>query len=175
MGREYLDLVNIYPCPISLVRQGVCLCTNCTLNLLVFDSLGMGRDYWTWWLSTLVLSPLFRVCLCTNCTLKSRVLLKGIGRGTTLAWPWKFQWRWTGTTQGSRFKKGCVLLYYSSSECDSTLTVYWNGAEAAGCLSRIPDPDLYPSRILDPKTATKERGEKIFVIPFFVATNFTKL
>jgi hypothetical protein len=24
----------------------------------------------------------------------------------------------------------------------------------------IPDPDFYPSRIPDPKTATKERGEK---------------
>jgi hypothetical protein len=43
-----------------------------------------------------------------------------------------------------------------------------------GCLSRIPDPDFYPSRITDhgsripdPKTATKERGEKKFlVIPF---------
>jgi hypothetical protein len=45
-----------------------------------------------------------------------------------------------------------------------------------GCLSRIPDPDFYPSRITDPKTATKERGETKFVgIPFFVATNFTKL
>jgi hypothetical protein len=52
-----------------------------------------------------------------------------------------------------------------------------------GCLSRIPDPDFYPSRIpdlgsqiQDPKTATKERGEKkIVVIPFYVATNFTKL
>ncbi len=72
------------------------------------------------------------------------------------------------------------------------------------CLSRIPDPDFYPSwipdpgswisdpgsripdpgsripdpgsRIPDPKTATKERGEKNFVvIPFYVATNFTKL
>jgi hypothetical protein len=29
-----------------------------------------------------------------------------------------------------------------------------------GCLSRIPDPDFFPSRIQDPKTATKERGEK---------------
>jgi hypothetical protein len=30
----------------------------------------------------------------------------------------------------------------------------------------IPDPDFYPSRIPDPKTATKERGEKFFyVIP----------
>jgi hypothetical protein len=51
-----------------------------------------------------------------------------------------------------------------------------------GCLSRIPDPDFYPSRIPifthpgsripDPgsKTATKERGEKKFVV-----TNFTEL
>jgi hypothetical protein len=38
----------------------------------------------------------------------------------------------------------------------------------------IPDPDFYPSRIPDPKSATKERGEKrIVVIHFFVATNFT--
>jgi hypothetical protein len=34
-----------------------------------------------------------------------------------------------------------------------------------GCLSRMPDP----------KTATKERGEKKLVVkPFFVAANFTK-
>jgi len=65
-----------------------------------------------------------------------------------------------------------------------------------GCLSRFPDPDFYPSRILDPdlgsrtrisdpgpgsqipdpKTAAKERDEKnLVVIPFFVATNFTTL
>jgi hypothetical protein len=44
-----------------------------------------------------------------------------------------------------------------------------------GCLSRIPDPDFHQSQIPDPKTATKERGEKKFVvISFFVATNFTK-
>jgi hypothetical protein len=43
-------------------------------------------------------------------------------------------------------------------------------------LPRIPDPDFYPSRIPDPKTATKERGGKKFVvIPFYVATKFTKL
>ncbi len=37
--------------------------------------------------------------------------------------------------------------------------------------------DVYPgSRIPDPKTATKDRSEKIiFAKPFFVATNFTKL
>jgi hypothetical protein len=40
----------------------------------------------------------------------------------------------------------------------------------------IPVPDFCPFRIPDPKTATKERGEKKFVVkPFFVATNFTKL
>jgi hypothetical protein len=48
-----------------------------------------------------------------------------------------------------------------------------------GCLSRIPDLDFCLSRIsdlLDPKTATKERGEtKFVVLPFFVATNITKL
>ncbi len=58
------------------------------------------------------------------------------------------------------------------------------GASVAdpGCLSRIPDPDFYPSRIPDlgfripdPKTATKERWKKLVVIPFYVATNFTKL
>jgi len=52
-----------------------------------------------------------------------------------------------------------------------------------GCLSRIlifthPGsriPDL-ASRIPDPKTGRKERGEKqLVVIPFFVAINFTKL
>jgi hypothetical protein len=42
--------------------------------------------------------------------------------------------------------------------------------------SRIPDPDFYPSRIPDPKTGTNERGKKkLVVIPFCVATNFTKL
>ncbi len=58
-----------------------------------------------------------------------------------------------------------------------------NSVADPGYLSRIPDPDFYPSRIPDlgsripdPKTATKERGEKKFdVIPFYVATNFTKL
>jgi hypothetical protein len=44
-----------------------------------------------------------------------------------------------------------------------------------GCLYRIPDPDFYPSRIPDPKTATKERGEKTFFVkPIYVATKFTK-
>jgi hypothetical protein len=52
-----------------------------------------------------------------------------------------------------------------------------------GCLSRIPDPDFYPSRIPDlgsriqnikqqEKTGVKKN---LFFITFYVATNFTKL
>jgi hypothetical protein len=52
-----------------------------------------------------------------------------------------------------------------------------------GCLSWIPDPDFYQSRIPDPgsrihdpKTATKERGEKkLDIKPFYVATKFKKI
>jgi len=52
----------------------------------------------------------------------------------------------------------------------------FNSVADPGCLSRIPDPDLNPSRIPDPKTATKERNEKkLVVITFYVATNFKKL
>ncbi len=40
----------------------------------------------------------------------------------------------------------------------------------------IPDPGFRFLPIPDPKTATKERGEKkSVVIPFLVAINFTKL
>jgi len=39
-----------------------------------------------------------------------------------------------------------------------------------------PDPGFYPSRIPDPKTATKERGEKkLDVKPFEVAIKFNKI
>ncbi len=75
---------------------------------------------------------------------------------------------------------------------DRLMTIHWAGVTGKeiefsvadpGCLSRIPDPDFYPSRIPDlgfripdPKTAKKERGEKkFFLITFYVATNFTKL
>jgi hypothetical protein len=54
-----------------------------------------------------------------------------------------------------------------------------------GCLSRIPDPylpipdpDFYPSRISDPKTATKERGEgdkKICCHTFYCSHKFHKI
>ncbi len=42
--------------------------------------------------------------------------------------------------------------------------------------SQIPDPDYYPSRIPDPKTAMKDIGEKKFVvIPFFWSHKFHKI
>ncbi len=44
-----------------------------------------------------------------------------------------------------------------------------------GCVSRIPDPDFYPSRIPDPKTATKEQGEKISCHIFFCSHKFNKI
>jgi hypothetical protein len=51
-----------------------------------------------------------------------------------------------------------------------------------GCLSRIPDPDFYPSRIPDPgswipdpKTATKERGEKKLVAIPLCSHKFHKI
>ncbi len=39
----------------------------------------------------------------------------------------------------------------------------------------IPDPDFYPSRIPDPKTATKERGEKNLLSYFFFSHKFHKI
>ncbi len=37
---------------------------------------------------------------------------------------------WLARLIGSGFKKGCVFLYYSSIEFESTLTVDWNGVGA---------------------------------------------
>jgi hypothetical protein len=34
--------------------------------------------------------------------------------------------------------------------------------------SQIPDPDFYPSRIPDPKTGRKERGEKKIFVKHFL-------
>jgi hypothetical protein len=50
-----------------------------------------------------------------------------------------------------------------------------SGVADPECLSRILIFTHPRSRISDPKTAKKERGEKKFVVmPFLVATNFTK-
>jgi hypothetical protein len=58
------------------------------------------------------------------------------------------------------------------------ITLWYRCYQCCGSGIKIRDPDFYPSRIPDPKTATKKRGEKklVFIlVPFFVATNFTKL
>ncbi len=45
-----------------------------------------------------------------------------------------------------------------------------------GWLSRIPDPDFYPSQIPDPKTVPKERDEKkFFYHTFFCSHKFHKI
>jgi hypothetical protein len=52
-----------------------------------------------------------------------------------------------------------------------------SGVADLGCLSQIPDPDFYPSRIPDLRSnniVTKEEGKKC-ALPFFVATNMAKL
>jgi hypothetical protein len=69
-----------------------------------------------------------------------------------------------------------LILLWIASLVKKWGTRFLKSVSDPGFLSRIPDPDFYLSRIPDPKTATKERGEqKLVVIPFFVATNFTKL
>jgi hypothetical protein len=51
-----------------------------------------------------------------------------------------------------------------------------NSVADPGCLSRISDPDFYTFRIPDPKTATKERGEKkICCQTFFCSHKFHKI
>jgi hypothetical protein len=47
-----------------------------------------------------------------------------------------------------------------------------------GCLSRIPDPDFFPSQIsvsrIQKQQQKKGAKKKFVVITFYVATNFTK-
>jgi hypothetical protein len=53
----------------------------------------------------------------------------------------------------------------------------WKSIRVAdpGCLSRIPDPDFCPSRIPNPKTATKEMGEKNLLSYFFRSHKYHKI
>ncbi len=44
-----------------------------------------------------------------------------------------------------------------------------------GCLSRIPDPDFYPSRISDPKTAKKIGVKKSLMSYLFCSHKFHKI
>jgi hypothetical protein len=85
----------------------------------------------------------------------------------------------TMLAQNGGFQNKCV----KKCLCSTTAPLEISSVADSGCLSRIPDPDFYPSRIPDlrsqvpdPKTATKERGEKkLDVKPFYVATKFNKI
>jgi hypothetical protein len=62
----------------------------------------------------------------------------------------------------------------------STLPMGWrrpsflNLSVSASVADRIPDPDFYPSRIPDAKTATKERGGKKWCHTLFCSHKFHK-
>jgi hypothetical protein len=49
----------------------------------------------------------------------------------------------------------------------TVLTQLFISVADPACLSRIPDPDFCPYRIPDPKTATKRRVERKFVVLLF--------
>jgi hypothetical protein len=62
-------------------------------------------------------------------------------------------------TKINRIRSGILLVIIIVGLHDYINVPLFSVADP-GCLSRIPDPDFYPSRIPDPKTATIERGEK---------------
>jgi hypothetical protein len=56
--------------------------------------------------------------------------------------------------------------------------VFWcpiNSVADTGCLSWIPDPDFYPSRIRDPRAAPKEEGKKSFLSYHFFSHKYHKI
>jgi len=53
------------------------------------------------------------------------------------------------------------VQFFSASKID--FQVWWNSVVDPGCLSRILDPDLSPSRILNPRS-NKKRGGKIMLL-----------
>jgi hypothetical protein len=54
----------------------------------------------------------------------------------------------------------------------TTLYKHISSVADPGCLSRIPDPDFYPSRIPDPKTVTKEVKKNLFY--FFLKSQISQ-
>jgi hypothetical protein len=48
------------------------------------------------------------------------------------------------------------LIFYFAK-----ISIFVNSVADPRFISRIADPDFYPTRVPDPKTATKEKGEKI--------------
>ncbi len=93
------------------------------------------------------------------------LILHWLAETPALGSNWSSGTRFTVRTEGTvQHKRSSVyLLSLLRSQC-------------CGSGMFIPDPDFYPSRIPDLKTAMKDRVEKNFVvIAFFGAINFTKL
>ncbi len=76
-----------------------------------------------------------------------------------------------------------TISYILGTEFHTYQIIYlFTSVADQGCLSSIPDPDFYPSRIPDlgsripdPKSATKERGEKNSCHTFFWSHKFYKI
>ncbi len=78
---------------------------------------------------------------------------------------------WGGGVQGVGCRGwGCMAI------CQALATISVADPE---CLSHIPDPDFYPSRIPDLgpgyKNSNKRGGGKKYCPTFFAATNITKI
>ncbi len=67
------------------------------------------------------------------------------------------------------FQKDTRALWHNINQCGGSGMFI---PDPGSWFLPIPDPG---SRIPDPKTATTERWKKLVVIPFYAATNFTKL
>ncbi len=74
--------------------------------------------------------------------------------------------------EGQQFTRGVENT--NTNDCISSL---YTSVADPGCLSRIPDPDFYPSRIPDPKTIRKlssitrfdnESQKKVASLPILV-------
>jgi hypothetical protein len=77
--------------------------------------------------------------------------------------------KWWKNTGDVCTRQVTLFIYYIRFFC-----VFINVADL-GWLPWIPDPDFYPSRIPDPRTATKGRKNETSCPTFFVATNIIKL
>ncbi len=62
-----------------------------------------------------------------------------------------------------------------AGQAGSTPTIFSISIEDPGCLSQIPDPDFFPSRIPDLTTIERSGNFCFVALPFFVVINFSKL
>ncbi len=73
-------------------------------------------------------------------------------------------------------EKNCENLMKKEKNCENLMKMFVFSVADPGCLSLIPDSDIYPWQIPDPKTATKEKCEKkISCHTFFCSYKFHKI